>query len=146
MQPSPTPNQTATGGFFSSNLAHGDTLEFSKREQDIIEEFELWFLRTVTSFNQFLVRPEFANVKVISKKRYEGDLEEEARLKKLNVQVKRPNNALSHSTMKSHHPNSNVNNNNDTIKNQQSFNMLSPNSQAHGPSANQTQMSASHMG
>lgn len=35
------------------------------------------------------MRPEFAKVKVISKKRYEGDLEEEARLKKLNVQVKK---------------------------------------------------------
>ena len=67
----------------------GDTLEFTKRENDILQEFDLFFHRTVTSFNDFFVRPEFANVKVVSKKRYEADLEEETRLKKLNVQIKK---------------------------------------------------------
>jgi hypothetical protein len=54
-----------------------------------VEDFDQFILRTINSFNDFMVRPEFSKVKVISKKRYEGDLEEEARLKKLNVQIKK---------------------------------------------------------
>lgn len=56
----------------------GDTLQFNKREDDIIEDFEKFFDNMVISLNSFN-RPEFSNIKIISKKRYEEDLEEEAR-------------------------------------------------------------------
>lgn len=76
-------------GFGIGNSVHnGDTLEFTKKESDIIDEFEMHYIRIVTTFNEF-TRPEFSKVKVVSKKRYEGDLEEEARLKKLNIQIKK---------------------------------------------------------
>jgi hypothetical protein len=64
-------------------------LEFTKREQDILEDFEMMFYRTVRSFNDLFARPEFCKVKLVSKKRYEADLEEEQRLKKLNIQIKK---------------------------------------------------------
>ena len=66
----------------------GDTLEFTKRETDILEDFDAYILNTLGSLNDFLPRPEFAKVNVLSVKRYEGELEEEARLKKLNIKVK----------------------------------------------------------
>jgi hypothetical protein len=53
-------------------------LAFTKKETDMIEEFELYFHRVVNSFNDFN-RPEFSKIRVISKKRYEDDLEEEIR-------------------------------------------------------------------
>jgi hypothetical protein len=71
-----------------TNLLNGDTLDFVKKESDIIEEFEMYFNRLVQSFNG-TVRPEFSKVKVVTKKRYEGDIEEENRMKKLNIQIKK---------------------------------------------------------
>ncbi len=66
------------------NLHHGDTIDFVKKESEILEEFDMYFNRLIQSFNG-TVRPEFAKVKLVSKRRYEGDNEEETRMKKLNI-------------------------------------------------------------
>jgi len=65
-----------------------DTLDFNRKEGEILEEIDLWFDRVVKSFNDF-IRPEFAKVKLVSRHKYEEELEEEARLRKLNFQVKK---------------------------------------------------------
>jgi hypothetical protein len=44
----------------------------------MIEEFENYYNKLVTTFNDFN-RPEFSKIKIVSKKRYEEDLEEEMR-------------------------------------------------------------------
>ena len=59
-------------------------LDFTKKENELLDDFDAYFQNLVTTFNEF-PRPEFAKIKLISKKRYEADLEEEARLKKLNI-------------------------------------------------------------
>jgi len=66
----------------------GDTLDFTKKEAEILEDFDLFVLQTLDCLNDLLPRPEFAKVDVLSENRYEAQLEEEARLKKLNIKVK----------------------------------------------------------
>jgi hypothetical protein len=63
----------------------GDTLQFTKPQEEIMDEFDSYIQRTITSFNDFLPRPEFVKVKVVSQARYEEELEEEQRMKKLNI-------------------------------------------------------------
>ena len=83
-----TPPLTSSYAAASLIIQSGDTLAFSKRESEMLEEFELYFYRLVGSFNDFN-RPEFSKIRVISKKRYEEDLEEELRQKKMTIQIKK---------------------------------------------------------
>ena len=46
----------------SFNLAGAETLTFNRQEQEILDEFELWINRLVSSFDGFR-RPEFSKVK-----------------------------------------------------------------------------------
>ena len=83
-------SSSAISSQMPGTVQNGDILEFSKREKDTIDDFEEWIVRTIRSYNNCMPRPEFSKVKVVSKKRYEADLEEEQRLKKLNIQIKKP--------------------------------------------------------
>ena len=42
---------------------------FTKKESEMVEDFEYFFERLVSSFNDFN-RPEFAKIKIVSRKRY----------------------------------------------------------------------------
>lgn len=59
-------------------------MQFTKKEADIIDDFEIFFTKMINSFNDF-ARPEFSKIRIVSKKRYEDDLEDEMRQKKMSI-------------------------------------------------------------
>ena len=65
-----------------------EILEFSRREQSILDEFDLMFDNMVTSCNENFIRPEFCKIKVVCKEQYADDLEEELRVRRLNFTKK----------------------------------------------------------
>jgi hypothetical protein len=81
-------------------IQNGENIDFTKKESEIIEDFEVYFHRLITSFNDFN-RPEFSKIKVVSKKRYAEDLEEETRQKKMTIQIKKTTGQIKNNTQNS---------------------------------------------